>query len=195
MKYLSTLGPSAKLRLYHEPAALRGDGLRQFDRRAALGPALGADHEFDAAERRQARLRHRLQSVRDEALGLRRDAEAGERCGAQAAQAAAGADDAPGPSGPFHRLQHHAAADARRRVEDQRQRLFRIEPHPGRAGPHQAVLPHQLSERVAGPALAQHEVELAGIELLVQHGAQAHRQLEIDLRMTADEIAQQIRQA
>jgi hypothetical protein len=123
------------------------------------------------------------------------DAQARQRGGAQAAQAAAGTNQAPGTPGTFQGIERGGAGHAGRGEQYQRQRLARIDRGPRGADPRQPVPPHQTPPLIPRSAFRQHQIEFPGILLLVKSCAQSDRQFQIDQCVPPDEVAQQFRQA
>ncbi len=128
------------------------------------------------------------------AVGLDGDAEPGQSRRVEAAEAAARADDAPASPGAFERLQSDGPADARRWIEDQRERPLGFDESRIAADPDELFAPHQTAAILAGAALGEHEVEFTGIERLKQRAAQRHGQFEIDGKMNPGEFAQHLGQ-
>ena len=86
-------------------------------------------------------------------------------------------------------LQRHAAGQAGRRIQDQRQWQMRGDFQARSGDPGQPVAPDELSARLPGAVFCQHLIQLSPVELGVQGGAEIDGQFQIDARMTTGEVA------
>ncbi|SCD35935.1 hypothetical protein GA0115236_103216 [Streptomyces sp. IgraMP-1] len=164
--------------------------------RVGGGAWLGVgEDEFDLAQFREAgAFGDADQAGRDQAAGVGHHAESGAGGGQQAVEAAAGAGDPPGPAVALQGVQRPGPRDAGHRVDDERDRVLRVEPQPVRADPHQPVAADQRRGRVRGAALGEDQVELARRQPLVERAGELHGQLQLHLGMVAAERLQDLRQ-
>ena len=131
---------------------------------------------------------------RDQAGREGRDTDARGHGRDEAVDTAADAGAAERQPGPVQGPAYLGVRDARRRIDDERQRPGQVEPCRRGTDPHEAVPLDQLAALLAAGPLADEYVEPVVLQALVQQAALVDGEVEVDQRVVPAEVAQDLGQ-